>query len=148
MKREILFRAKVSHFPPDESMRAKWVEGFYYQDLHDGKICHFIKCAETDFMVDPETVGQYTGLKDRNNTKIFDGDICLVKTMHGRAEAFTVEWGIHRRTMATSFTVDIPSFAFMVDGKATFPIVDNFANCHDLELIEVIGNIHDKPTLP
>jgi len=34
-----------------------------------------------------------------------------------------------------------------VEGKATFPIVDNYAGKHDLELMEVIGDIYSNPEL-
>jgi uncharacterized phage protein (TIGR01671 family) len=91
---------------------------------------------------------QWTGLRDKNGKEIFEGDILEIRTQSGRIERFTVEWGIHRRSMDSGWTVDIPSFAF-VSGKKrpTFPIANNYLNGHDLDIIEVIGNIYSDPHL-
>lgn len=91
---------------------------------------------------------QFTGLKDKKEKEIYDGDILEIRTESGRIERFKVEWGIHRREMKSGYTVDIPSFAFVSDdGTATFPIVNNYVNGHDLNIIEIIGNIHENPEL-
>jgi len=80
MNREILFRGKRVH--KLEHLKTDWVYGYLVIN-QDGT--HYIK--EDDYEVNtgrpdliptevfPDTVGQFTGLYDRNNTKIFEGDI-------------------------------------------------------------------------
>ena len=76
-------------------------------------------------IVDPKTVGQYTGLKDKNGTKIFEGDIVLLK---GDEEPYQVVFD---------------ESCFQVYNSSGCYVMDNF---YDYE-IEVIGNIYDNPEL-
>lgn len=115
--REILFRGKRKD-------NGVWVEGFYYEDILGNPV---ILSRPRDFGyadvidVDPFTVGQYTGLKDKNGNRIFEGDILSLRT--GRPHVVRFENG-----------------AFVLENTA-IPV--RFAN-----KFEVIGNIHDNPELP
>lgn len=93
--REILFRGKLTErFADTPKMRPDLVErgiikgGFVYGSLVvEGKRCFICIYAfagnqtyvnntyATMFEVDPETVGQYTGVEDESGTMVFEGDI-------------------------------------------------------------------------
>ena len=129
--REILFRGKRTD-------NGEWVEGYYYKAKYcrtDDELCDYITVPHpkeynepsSHYIVDPDTVGQYTGLKDKNGTKIFEGDIG-----RRRDDIFLIDWS---------------------EEKAAFVMIFNDYICEILYLeemwddAEVIGNIHDNPEL-
>ena len=85
----------------------------------------------------PETVGQYTGLTDKNGNKIFEGDIlncCL-------GESYIIGVVKYDQRIA-SFFVDYNN------GKTSLFIDFFLANQNNEKVcFEVVGNIHDNPEL-
>ena len=126
--REILFRGKTEY--------GEWVEGYLIHDEFCNVGVPYIGYLNWDgHNVDeviPETVGQYTGLTDKNGKKIFEGDIItdcdgnvfFVKYFgDGGYPAFDVSPEIE--------TVECNGLSFL----------------NALDCLEVIGNIHDNPEL-
>lgn len=82
----------------------------------------------------PETIGQFTGLTDKNGKQIFDGDICQIKDISYADETpFVVEWN---NEYSGWFWKEL-SFSSPTD-----TITPEIA-----ETAKVIGNIHDNPEL-
>lgn len=79
----------------------------------------------------PDTVGQFTGLTDKNGKKIFEGDICRFYGDDGYSD-YAVFWD----DTTSQWTVR------QIDLEAMDVLDSYFAEC-----CEVIGNIHDNPEL-
>ena len=153
--REILFRGKRAD-------NGEWVEGLPIKTydteigknsvdyanpvpvvlMASGRIVLECGCDEVPFfntdeypIVNPETVGQYTGMTDKNGTKIFEGDI--VKHIQkyeisGEVKSIAViKWNEAYSCWSVEYT----------NGRITAFLGTEY---HKLE---VIGNVHDNPEL-
>ena len=130
--REILFRGKCC-------TTGEWVEGFLgIEELDDYVIQQFSfdeyfasECID-QYSVKLETVGQYTGLTDKNGKKIFEGDILegdLEDSLDPGAKwRSEIIWG---------------KFGWNCKGNKISLPMDEW----DIREGEVIGNIYDNPEL-
>lgn len=135
--REIKFRGKRTD-------NGEWVEGLFFKEYSTffKKFLFIIQHLNkfgipiANYEILPETVGEYTGLTDKNGTEIFEGDI--VKRV------FTLWHGETKKTRETQIGVVVYSnrdCSFQVEKKC------NLRKPWDGDTIEVIGNIHDNPEL-
>lgn len=141
--REILFRAKRED-------NGEWAYG-YYAHLPDAAgsvhIMH-VPAANPDERncaqyIAPETVGEFTGLTDKNDKTIFEGDILRYVPKYGAPIIGIVVFGDYR------YPADKIAFHRGFNIKWTSepsprPELGYWAIKH---LVEVIGNIHDNPEL-
>lgn len=150
MKREILFRGKRVD-------NGQWVEGSLIgEDVIVGNIVDFEEdyfTTEFWYRVDPETVGQFTGLTDKNGNKIFEGDV--LKFVGGTCDFFVKSAYGHRHEKGTIFTVKwFPSGYTLYESKTKNPScpncwsnIGNYDFWNNSRSFEVIGNIHDNKEL-
>jgi uncharacterized phage protein (TIGR01671 family) len=119
--REILFRGKRVD-------NDAWVEGLL--TIMWGQY-HIIQPNDenTAYPIILKTIGQYTGLTDKNGTKIFEGDII---DFSGRSDGDG--YGV------VQYDVDETEFAIMCDS-----FYQGLGRCCYSKNIEVIGNIFDNP---
>jgi len=129
--REILFRGK-------DICSGELVFGYYLKSISkDGNERHHI--IQTDGLsidVDPETVGQFTGLADKNCAKVFEHDI--VEYDGGRYGKWKPKQVVYGNTIDKALSA---CCGFMLDGTQMFLATN------DTKDVKVIGNIHDNPEL-
>lgn len=105
------------------------------------------------FEVEPSTVWQYTGLKDRNGLDIFEGDV--LKFLAKTSPYLPCGFGSHEinavlvvKKLLSGFTLMKPNH--VKTGETIPNLVGNVTNynfwCHQRSF-EIIGNIHDNPEL-
>jgi uncharacterized phage protein (TIGR01671 family) len=129
--REILFRAKRTD-------GKGWVKGCYtFSKKADRHLIWVQSDNDADWWhtipveVDPATVGQYTGLADKNGVKVFEGDV-VARNLRNRNANYSA--------------IGVVGF---VDGR--FDIIQcrgigGRMNLHG-DCVDVVGNIHDNPEL-
>lgn len=145
MNREILFRGKAP-------ITEEWIygdlitleRGFGIRKKDDS----VISCNRVDI----ETIGQYTGLKDKNGNKIFERDILRFEVPDGTIRHFVMEWASEDRILRPLFNfvpdgnpIRINGWCFNWNGYRLYPsVIDEVP---DNEVMEIVGNIHDNPEL-
>ena len=158
--REILFRGKTYD--------GKWVQGSLIKReigcfiVDKNNQCALRKATENLFdfestLVIPKSVGQYTGLTDKNGTKIFEGDIIRY--------AFGTDYEMYLESLecpeeyegadfSDLWTIDTVVYGIEL-GYPAFDLNNHEFECNGLAELsesflyyyEVIGNIHDNPEL-
>ena len=123
MNREILFRAKHIHtIPGNEHLNGTWVYGYLSDENYI-----YDKSLEGEFLIDENTICQYTGLTDKNGKKIFENDIVQVGWYNGTVEyedgCFVIKWN---------------NIKFLRKDLGYWANLDGF---------QTIGNIYDNPEL-
>lgn len=145
MNREILFRGKLLR-------TGEWIEGYYcktsdttyaFSEDYDRYPVPEHHCILVDEMtdwglpnrptlheVDPVTIGQYTGLTDRNGNRIFEGDI--LRYDDRATSIYDVRWDYRR---------------WLVRMHGDYPAMPDYLDDFFCQHAEKIGNIHDDPEL-
>lgn len=120
--REILFRGK-------DILTGEWLYGDLIQSANEEDVKFIVPFTETNTRgVIPETIGQFTGLCDKNGQGIFEGDIVRCKNYHGTVEGYI------------GYSKSGVYFLYCISGYSD----EYLFNCTD---IEIIGNVFDNPEL-
>ena len=135
--REILFRGK-------RISNGEWVYGGIMKTFHPNydseseedflhcvPNCYCICANGKDYYVEQDSVGQYTGVTDKNGKKIFEGDIVRVLLSGDTKPVGVVEYG----------TTGIMSFCVRTEKGYSNYVIENS------EDFEVIGNKFENPEL-
>ena len=142
--REIKFRGK--------NQQGKWIVGeilslskHKYIAPQDGDWFDFIPWVDDnifhapdsdEYEVDQDTIGQYTGLHDKNGKEIYEGDIIL----HYASNGEPMEHQVYYLDSETRFATKLIGYDFLDEGELTQRWLDEVG-------FEVIGNIYDNPEL-
>ncbi len=158
--REILFRAKAANRNPDFNYRTDYKNGdWVYGLLTDTEnYAGFAEMTNTGGIsgidVDKNTIGQYTGVCDKNGNKIFEGDIVefyFFDKEHKNTKTMQIEWKdcgfcmkelFRNYRLADDFSI-IDEIIFTYRGEAKNVV---YKTNYTYSVV-IIGNIHENPEL-
>lgn len=151
--REALFRGKHMHVcQENKHLDGTWVEGYLADENHinDGKF---------EFLIQPETVCQYTGLNDKNAEPIYKNDIVDFLGHRGivKFECGTFGISYERHIDWDEIQANImpvtgcENFLYACKNDNFISLWEIYWNFNDednyLSTVEVIGNVYDNPEL-
>lgn len=123
--RQIKFRGKETSKPN------RWMIGHYYEENGASFIWVKGEIKNWPIEVNAETVGQFTGLLDKNGKEIYEGDIILL----GKNKTYTAQI-VYRNDSLRIYSV----------GGYFIGDLDYIRQC-GIDYCEVISNIHDNPEM-
>ena len=149
--RTIKFRAKIAKehldklvelelFDEYDKEKNEFIHGFPIIDGSENYLIDGIADATQEYFqpeywtpIDKETLGQFTGLLDKNGTEIYEGDICIVHDSLYKGSVVNVTY--NEELLSWCIDESMPMYLYSGDG-----LNKNI-------VLEVIGNIHDNPEL-
>ena len=139
--REILFRGKRVD-------NGKWVEGLPWKKKYNSNELFISSFPDKDdneetFVVLPETVGQFTGLNDKNGKKIFEGDIVRENTWPHDIGVVSFETGTFDSGHYRYHGWIYKGTNAEINNRELYVYEDEDVD----NSFEVIVNIHDRPEL-
>lgn len=147
-EREILFRGQTRRKNDCAKMpSSNWVYGGIF--IPNDKCNYAIIIAQQENAVEKhsvygDTVGQYTGLTDKNGVKIFEGDIIKTHYANAQKSDFIEQVVFHNGKFCAYFSSQLcKQWANLYDGTEHLPQDKSVY----MDSVEVIGNIHDNPEL-
>ena len=127
--REIEFRGKFLYGDKE----------WKYGEFHHG-------CIESDrnYDIDLNTLGQYTGLKDKNGKKIFEGDIIHIEeeNLYGLICFENCQWYVYYYGW-----IDKEGIGYVYDIVNENPLADELLTNENKIWLSVVGNKYDNPEL-
>ena len=138
--REIIFRAKTLR----AGKRSKWIYGSMDCNKYTYKECRIVSKDDPVqywYTVDRQTVGQYTGLKDKKGVEIYEGDILK----YAGGGIYIVVYG-EMMIMCPQDNIEMPSPGYygILIGDGTKELCPLGVT---QRLAKIIGNIYDNPEL-
>ena len=144
--REILFRGK--------KYNGEWVEGAYYKQTEyygDKTEAHYIITSKDELednmmnaeRVSPESVGEFTGLFDKNGKRVFEGDILKIAMASNSIVTYYYPPLVYPVNVVVKWDLCAWMWETLCDDKRYIHFPD--AWCH--YECEVIGNVHDNQEL-
>lgn len=120
-----------------------WVDGYLICPEVNGKFAYIGYLFATDdhgvniAPVDPSTLGECTGLRDKNGKPIFEGDICKDEN-----STYLIVWHMHQWQCKVIHSDCVLAL------DCSFPLCQ-WDNCKEngYRTLEIIGNIHDNPEM-
>ena len=152
--REILFRGQTRRKGEKVRMdgtpvESNWVYGGVLQGPGDHSIIYQTEPNIEKRVVYTDTLGQFTGMTDKNGTKIFEGDIVRIGRYFNNnfytEDNYVCKYDTNTASFKFYYIVpkdiaDINKYAILGDGATLSNMECGFT-------IEVIGNIYDNPKL-
>ena len=142
--REILFRGK-------RVFNGEWVHGYYVrqQNCHEIEVKNYVtgECFDR-YSVVPETIGQFTGLYDKNGKRIFEWDIVKYKTAYRFTGNEDLEEFGNENPDRIDECIEVVKWS---EKGCCFTPAPKRVDCEDYWYsygtydFEIIGNIHDNP---
>lgn len=135
MTREIKFRGKRIKA---EDKLERWIEGSYieYTNIHNDKVIRIVSKSGYQNEVYIDTIGQFTGLHDKNGKEIYEGDIVQMHIENGNI-LLVVTWNLEVGAWLLKLK------GCNIEGVRTLGewLRDSSS------VIQVVGNIYDNPEL-
>ena len=132
MNREIKFRG----LPFEKGW--SWQYGYLIKQMYRGKEKFYVGYVQNGAImgieVSPDTIGQYTGLKDKNGKEIYEGDILSQGQDLLGVACISMRYGISVKKKTTTWSL----INFVLDSDFDTSVLSD---------VEVVGNTYDNPEL-